>query len=287
LVSLEIEKAFKDALEISEIETVVLKMKSEFDGIYYTSTCTNGMPEQGKSIKQNRPYYIILFGNSSSINDLLGENLNDLKEDGFVDIARFSITKDLEIPYTILTRGEEKVGEFESPNFQSQTHKIENVKKAKGSRFDKTKTNDTFLQFAIPVDFSKTNLPNSYIKNRENYTLSEELGYEIEDVILKDEIKKNTKTEIELKNISKKNNINYSHLIIVKGSTKLIGNLEIQLNNNMPSWIEETGSKEDCNITGETTTTFAFNELMGGIFKAYQKVNKKEEMVTLNIEIQN
>ncbi|WP_304237481.1 hypothetical protein [Jiulongibacter sediminis] len=287
LVSIEIEKAFQDALEISETETVVIKMTSEFVGNYFTSTCTNGKPEQAKVINQNRPYYILLFGNSFSINNFLEENLNDLKDVGFVNIARFSLNKNIEVPYTILTRGEEKVGEFESPNFQRLTHQIKNIKKAKISRFDNSKTNNTFLQFAVPVDFSKTNLPNSYITNLNNYTLSKELGYKIEAILEKDDILKDSKTDEELQTISEKNNIQFSHLIIVKGSTNLIGKLDIRLNNYMPLWIEETGSQEDCNITGETTTTFAFSELMNGIFKAYKKVNKREEIVTLNIEIKN
>lgn len=284
LVSIQIESAFKKALKVSEIESVIIKMSSNFEGYYYSSTCASGKNKQ--KINQERPYYVMLFGSTTMINESL-KNIVDTDDlPGYKEKARFSLTKNMDTPYTILTSGEEKHGEFEAEDRGTAiTQSITDAKKFERKGFGGTPTEENYLQFAVAVDFSQTNLPNSYLKNLENYNLNEQLGYEIRSIISYEDIDKSSDTFKRLEKLNKSNGSNYSHIIVLKADTKLYGDLILTLNNNLPDWIKNTGDTDDCEIKGDTEGTFAFDELMIGISKAYEKVNNKEEILKIDIKI--
>lgn len=286
LVSIQIENAFKKALKVSEIESVIIKMTSNFNGYYYSSTCTDGRNKQ--KINQERPYYVMLFGSTEMINESLKNIVVTDDLPGYKEKARFSLTKNINTPYTILTSGEEKHGEFKAENKGTAiTQSIIDVKKFERNGFGGTLKEEDYLQFAVAVDFSQTNLPNSYLTNIENYELNEQLGYEINNILTYDDIDKSSETFKRLEKINRNNKSTYSHLIVLKANTKLYGELNITLNNNLPDWIKNTGDTDDCEIKGDTEGTFAFDELMIGISKAYEKVNDKEEILKIDINIKS
>lgn len=285
LVSIQIESAFKKALKVSEIESVIIKMSSNFEGYYYSSTCTSGKNKQ--KINQERPYYLMLFGSTTMINESLKNVVNTDDLPGYKEKARFSLTKNIDTPYTILTSGEEMYGTFKAEQRGSYiTNSIIDVKKNKRrGAFASTPREENYLQFAIAVDFSNTNLPNSYLNNKNNYTLNKELGYDLIDIKQINEIEKSTATYRELKLINENDQVEFSHIIIVKAESKLFGELNITLNNNLPEWIKNTGDTDDCEIKGDTEGTFAFDELMIGISKAYEIINNKKEILKLTMQI--
>lgn len=280
LVGIQVENAFKKALKVSEIESVIIKMKSNYNGWYYTATCGK------KKINQERPYYIMLFGSSDMINKCLDEVVITDELTGYKEKARFSLTKNIDTPYTILTSGEEMYGTFK-PEIRgaSLVTSIVDVKKNERRGFGGTPTEENYLQFAVAVDFSKTNLPNSYLKNTENYELNEQLGYEIKSILAYEDIDKSSETFKRLEKLNKSNGANYSHLIVLKADTKLYGDLIITLKSNLPDWIKNTGETDDCEINGDTDKTFAFDELMTGISKAYEKINDKKEILNITLKI--
>lgn len=284
LVSIQIENAFKKALKVSEIESVILKLSSNFDGYYYSSTCESGKNKH--KINQERPYYVMLFGSTKMINETL-ENVvvsNELR--GYQKKARFSLTKNIDVPFTILTSGEEKHGTFEAVNRSSAlTKSISDAQKFERKGFGGTPTEENYLQFAVAVDFSQTNLANSYLSNTDNYVLNEQMGYEIESILSIENLDKSGDSYKRLEMLRENDGFNSSHLIIVKANTNLYGDLIITLKNNLPDWIKKTGDTDDCTIKGDTEGTFAFDELMIGISKAYEKVNDKEEILKININI--
>ena len=103
IVEVDIKKAFEKALNENAIETVVLKLSSHYKGIYYTeSDCKN------VSIDQERPYYILLFGNNETIDNALKDIVTIEELPGFKEQARFFLTDNIKVDYTILTQGEEK-----------------------------------------------------------------------------------------------------------------------------------------------------------------------------------
>lgn len=266
IVEVEIEKSFVKALNDNAIETVVLKMLSNYKGIYYTeSKCEN------VTIDQERPYYILLFGNKQTIDNAL-QNIVVIEElSGFKEQARFFLTNNLKVNSTILLSGEEKVGSF---NYLYRYDKMSNdIKDVKRS----DKRNGNYLQYGIAIDYSRISIPDSYLIDKRNYEVDDETAYEIEDVKLVTDLTRGSITARTIGVINDSERINLTHIITVKGSTNLYGELKIDLENNLPSWIAETGLENDCDIRGNSSQTFAFDNLMLGISKAYKKVSNGDK----------
>jgi hypothetical protein len=274
IVEIEIEKAFTNALKSNAIETVVLKMSSDYKGTYYTesSGCTNS----DILIDQKRPYYILLFGTKGVIDKALKDIVKVEDLGGYINQARFFLTKAMKVDYSVLLNGDEKKGSFKpttsAPPIKSITEIEKYIPHGKGIK-------DAYLQFAIAVDFSSLSIPKEYLLNPDNYSIDKNTNYKIIDIKTADPISTVTKQDVDrrLKNAT--------HIIIVKGQSKLFGNLKINLNINTPSWINETGIEDDCNIKKQTNTTIAFDKLMKGISGAYEKTNNKKEYLNLIIKI--
>ncbi|NCT16181.1 MAG: hypothetical protein GW774_13075 [Flavobacteriales bacterium] len=280
-VEVDIKAAFEKALTTNTIETVVLKMSSNFDGTYYSETCKLG--HKAIKINQSRPYYILLFGNKDIINKALNEIVVTTDLNGYKEEARFFVTKGLSVGNTALTLGEEKKG-----NFKSATHgngvvrEIIDAEKISGGNL---LPKDRYLQFGIALDYSKLPIPKTYLKNKTNYSIEDNTGYSVEEIIEVDKMDKTSKTFKWIKKQNDTGKFKYTHIMVVKGKTNLFGDLKIKLNMNFPSWIAETGSIDDCKIKGDTTTTFAFDRLMKGVSTAYQKTNNKNEFFEIKINI--
>ncbi|PNW28034.1 hypothetical protein [Formosa algae] len=284
IVSIDIENAFKKSLIKNEIETVVLKLTSHFKGTYYSETCKPG--KKAIKIDQDRPYYVLLFGNSNSINRALNTIAVPSELPGYKEQARFFLTKDLKADFTILTLGEEKHGEFKPVNRgQNIVHNIVDAKKYERPGFGGTPKNESYLQFAIAFDFNNVPLPNTYLENSSNYVIDDQVGYSIVDVKALESMDKSLRTYKETININEKNDSHYSHILTVKADKNLYGDLNIDIMNNLPSWIVATGIDTDCNIKNDSTHTFAFDELMIGISKAYQKINATNSYLNFNLNI--
>lgn len=273
IVEVEIEKAFKTALKTNAIETVVLKMFSNYNGTYYTES-----PKCGNvTINQERPYYILLFGKKGIIDKAMKDLVIVKDLPGFKKQARFFLTKEMKVDYSVLLNGEEKKGSFKPDDGNETSMKsIVDVKKytPPGKQIK-----NAYLQFAIAVDFSSVSIPEEYLSDLKNYSIDNNTNYKII------EIKK-----VGINNSATKQDVNRrlksaTHIIVVKGQTNLYGDLNIRLNINTPSWIGETGVTDDCNIIGQSNTTIAFDKLMNGISKAYEVKNDKKEYLNLKIKI--
>jgi hypothetical protein len=271
IVEIEIEKAFTNALKSNAIETVVLKMSSKYNGTYYTVSPNCG----NVTINQERPYYILLFGTKGVIDKALKDIVKVEDLGGYINQARFFLTKAMKVDYSVLLNGDEKKGHFKPTESTSKMIAIGEVEKytpnEKGVK-------DAYLQFAIAVDFSSVSIPEEYLVNPDNYNIDENTDYEIIGIKKTDAISAKTKQDVNsrLKNAT--------HIIIVKGQSKLFGDLNIHLNINTPSWIDKTGVENDCDIKKQTNTTIAFDKLMKGISGAYEKTNDKKEYFNLIIK---
>lgn len=280
VVSIDIENAFKNALNKNEIETVVLKLSSEFNGTYYSETCEPG--KKAIKINQNRPYYLLLFGNSKTIDNAL-KNITITDElDGMEQQARFFLNRDLNFNYSVLTTGEELNGSFKASGRGSGIiHDIEDAKKAE----ERGSKNKSYLQFAVALDYSKIPLPQTYLNNNNNYIPNHDLGYKIMKIIAVDSLSKTSTTYKEIKYINDKDQTNFTHIMIVKADKNLHGDLHIALQKNLPQWISEIGNSNDCEILNDEIHTFAFDQLMIGISKAYQKITKESDYFNFIIKI--
>lgn len=284
IVEVDIEAAFTKALKANEIETVVLKMSSNFNGTYYFETCKPG--HKAIKINQIRPYYIFLFGSKEVINKTLKDIviIDDLS--GYEEQARFMITKDLNVPYTVLPQGEEKKGGFRQIRGNSKNNSV--VKEiGEAEKFSERGVllKDSYLQFGIAVDYSNSSIPESYRQNISNYTIEDNTGYSLQEIKKVEDLDKTSKSYKWIDAQNKKGNFKYTHIIVVKGKTNLYGDLNLSFDINFPKWIANTGTSDDCDIKNDTSTTFAFDRLIIGISKAYEKTNDKEDYFKLKIKI--
>ena len=279
IVEIEIEKSFFKALSENKIETVVLKMASNYSGPYYTGS--NCKPKT-VNIDQERPYYILLFGNKKIIDKALKEIVVIDELPGFKKQARFFITDNLKVNYTILTRGEEKKGSFRrsTRGGNGLVKDIEDVE-----RYDRD--DEPYIQFAIGIDYSGISIPNSYLIGKNNYNIGGSAEFVIEDIKTVENLSKTSRTYLEIEKVNKNNSIKLSNLITVKAKFNFTGDLLINLENNIPSWIPDTGTENDCDIRGNTNQTFAFDKLMTGISKAYSKINNSDDYLKLKLSIKH
>ena len=148
IVSEDIQNSFKKALEENPIETVIIKLTSMFDGYYYSESCPPG--QKTKPIKQNRPYYILLFGSSEVINNTLN-NLRIEKLPGFNDMARFFITDNMKINYTVITKNTDVHGKIipipKYPKSGVEIHQIQAERYEAPGLFATTPAEKKYLQF--------------------------------------------------------------------------------------------------------------------------------------------
>lgn len=277
IVEVEIEKSFVKALNDNAIETVVLKMASNYKGTYYTESNCENVP-----IDQERPYYILLFGNKQTIDKAL-ENIVVIERlEGFKQQARFFLTNNLKIDYTVITQGEEKKGSFRKVG--AKMHEL--VKEIEDAeRYESL--NNKYLQFGIAVDYNNLSIPEQYLVETENYFVDEDTGYDVIEIKPTSNLSSASLSQYSIKQLTSKNIIKPTHIIIVKAERNILGNLKIQLKNKFPTWISVAGQEEDCDIKGNTSQTFAFDKLMTGISKAYEIITKKDEYFEIEIKIKN
>lgn len=206
--------------------------------------------------------------------------INDLP--GFKEQARFFLTDNVKVDYTILTQGKEKKGSFRQIG-RGSNKLVKEIEDAK--RF--SRGGEKYLQFAIAVDFSNLSIPNSYLLNSNNYKIDDETGYKIEEIKNVSNLSRSSITSKKIEKINTTYSVNLTHIIVVKAETKATGKLEIELENNFPSWINITGQDSDCSIKKNTTQTFAFDKLMKGISKAYNRVNDSDKYLELELTIKH
>jgi hypothetical protein len=276
-VEIDIQDAFEDALKNNAIETVVLKMSSNYEGTYYTeSECDN------VGINQKRPYYILLFGNKETIDNALKNIIIIDQLDGFKEQARFSLTNNLKIDHTIVTQGEEKKGSF---------RKVKNggigfVKEIEDAERYNNGSNG-YLQFGIAVEYNNLSIPNQYLLNVKNYLVDNNTGYSITEIRPISDLESKSLTKNFIDQMIVKKIINPTHIIVVKAEKNILGELKIELKNNFPEWISKTGTDNDCEIIDDSYQTFAFDKLMIGISKAYNTINNKEEYFEIKLKIKH
>ena len=275
IVGIDIENSFFRALSENKIETVVLKMASNYSGPYYTGSKCGTVP-----INQERPYYILLFGNKKIIDKALKDIVVIDELPGFKKQARFFITDNLKVNYTILTRGEEKKGSFRKSTRGGKglVKDIEDVERD-------DRADEPYIQFAIGIDYSGISIPDSYLIEKNNYKIGGTTEFDIEDIKTVKTLSKTSRTYLEIEKVNKNNSIKLSNLITVKAKFNFTGDLLINLENNIPSWIPDTGTENDCNIRGNTNQTFAFDKLMTGISKAYRKISNSDDYLKLKLSI--
>lgn len=254
--------AFIKKLQKDDIETLVIKLESTFDGFYHPANVDNPK-EKSLKIIQKRPYYIWVFGNEELLKKYFPENrLKSL--DGYVDMARFQQLRASNLPY--IGVGYENFGfrlDFKEPN-----------------TFELYKNFTSVSSFNIAVDFSDLSVSDTYVISKDNYSTSG--NYDVESV---ESISVNPTSK--LKPYLEKLSFKPTHLIKVVSKTKNpeLGDFIISLNDFMPNWINETNADTDYPFDGSVDKTFGFRYLIEGIDDAYNETSQTNNIAEFKITI--
>lgn len=248
----ETKEKFINRLSEGDLQTIIVKLNSHFDGNYF--------PVTGGSVplKQNRPFYIWIFGETELLNEYFSdEYIKSLK--GFSDIARFLKLSELDVPYQTTTQS--KVGDFKFD--KRDKNKLVSVKT------DRYKQG---FHFTFAVDYSALPFSDSYLTSIDNYTPNN--------------------SNYSIKAVSGIGHLNLvglhfkpTHLITVGTDRSPFCQLKISLQNTIPNWIRDTNIDDESNIIGDTSHTFGFKFLTNAISEAYQYKNKESNIVTFKFEL--
>lgn len=243
------QQAFRTRLENENIQTLVIKAGSRFNGQYYYAS------KKGSEKIQNtgRPFYIIFFGKSALLNKALTEQSISGKIVGPHETARYFINDEKKIPFQIVPSIDLK-GEFK-PDFKNKS-KLTKAKPLMGE-----------FQFAFAVDFSSLPFSDSYYATPGNY----DCPYSNFSVV-------------KVTRITKKiPGVEGTHLITVFTDKNPLGDLQVVLKNVTPGWVMETHIDNEDAI--DSTHTFGFKSLMDAVSEAYDYVNHGMNPATFKMAI--
>lgn len=254
--------AFFKRLKEENLETVIVKLNSNFKGKFF--------PVTGNHVKleQNRPYYIWLFGNTKMMSQSL-EKLDIESWKGYVAHARYFNLADKKINYALLPHHSDTPGTYKFPRHDNDVRTL--VEAHRESRGEKRGR----FGFAFAVDLSDLPLSERYIMNNSHY--QSDGDYEVSNVVGIDEVSEQTKYLL--------GNTNYTHVIYLESANKIHGNIKLRLVKEDSPWIANTHSEDDSNIVGDTITTFGFGTLVKGISEAYDLVNDSPDYSTFIFSI--
>lgn len=232
---------------------VVMRLTSQFNGIYYNKF------DDGQRINNDRPFFIWLMGDRSYLHTILNKvEINQIKGKGVQNI--FMISKPLTaIPYNI-SLPQSGNGKYEID--KSEAYTISSAK-------TESKGGNSCFQVGISVDFSNVLLPDEYLMNPDNYSVS------------------NKAYGIEISKYSGPNQSRYTHTIKLKLLQSVInkGCVKITLLNISPKWIDEYTDESglDINASGAMEKTYGLKFLLGGVYDAYSS-DGQYGSITINIK---
>lgn len=269
------QKAFLDKQDF-EISTMVIKIRSDFDGIYWFWDKSHGK-ESGIHLKQKRPFYIWVIGSNEAMSHFYEKmNFNKLKElDGYDNMYIMSKTgSGLPDYYTVLQIYERK-GKF-APDKEmiigDAIHGICNI-----DPFTRNKKNE--FHFAIAVDFGDLKLDETYLSDASNYLIQSEDAFQIK-ILKKEEVR------FEGMDKTRMTGKNFSHVLLLSTEKMLAPKqiLKVKLLKQMPQWVAESNTTDDTNIEGNETQTLGISYLIEGVNNAY-KTRYPEEDSYISFEV--
>ena len=249
------QEVFRKRLNKENIETIIIKAYSKFDGRYCFASKNGSIQIQNKI----RPYYILFFGKTELLNNYLTDANLAEEIEGKHEIARFLTIDKNSVPYQAIYTPLNK-GSFK--NDHETNNKLIHAESNKHSKE---------FQFSIAVNFNSLPFSNSYLTTISNYNVN--LNYSVLNV------------EVANKKINEVTNFKPTHIITVFTNKNPCGNLEIILKNEIPNWIIETNIDNENQI--DNTHTFGFGLLTDAISKAYTYKNTGKNITSLKIDISN
>ena len=255
--------AFLEKSKEFNFSTIVLKMNSKFDGTYYDKNNV-----KTKLSRKRRPYYFWIIGKDKLIKTFQEKiNLKNLK--GFENSYYLSNSQFNKQPFYTILRNTNKIGRFRPIDKKAKTIKgINNID-----------YENNIFQFAIAVDLENVPTDEAYLLDTINYTVSD--GFEVVSV---EKIERNKLNKNDFTRISK---TKATHFITVKINRDVeIQDLNLELSNKIPSWVEESNSIDDRDVKNQLDKTFGLLYLVQGVSEAYTTQNpNNKSYFNINITI--
>lgn len=251
----EVEKTqttFRNKLRNSDVQTIVLKCYSEFDGAYYFAS-----KKGSKEIEQQRPFYIFLFGEDRQLN-IFNEEIFNERIKGYSELARFLKLKNYSIPYEVTNlnrRGSSFKKNFNNRNILTKAEPF----------------HDRF-QFAFAVDFSSLPFSPKYYLSKRNYSIND-----------------STYSLTEVRQVTNESligiNLDPDYLLTLTTLKNPYVEVILSLKNITPKWIEETNINNEEDIADDTIHTFGFSLLVNAISGAYYDINNTNTVTDFKFKI--
>ncbi|MGI6232788.1 MAG: hypothetical protein ACOYJF_08055 [Prevotella sp.] len=242
---------FKD--EVRRKSMLVVRMTGSYNGPYY-SFDNQPHPYDGR-----RPYYIVVVAD----NDVMKQLTTDSRFRSFADMPKlrgydnmvlFTSDDIYEPYYSLLLNNKALRGHFHPERGQSdRITRLNDIEPDKDSGD---------IQLALAVDLSKMFIDPRYLTDKNNYVVLSDDDVRIKEIR---PIDKSDITPAEKKYIG-----SATHIFIL--SANRISNdqeVEIELRNQLPQWVNACSSEND--VKPDATTTFGLRYLLGGIYDSYMR----------------
>lgn len=247
----------------------IIKFMADYGGKYYPYNS----PSRGIEYTGDRPYYAMIFASKSGVETLC----NDSKYANFYHFSNlpgyqdmfFFTSEKFKPNYSVIQKGFGKKGEFrKDKNERGAIHSLQNV-------------HVTRDELAIPIAINLSDIPlsESYKLDLSNYEVTSLSDFEIESI---ESIK-----DTEDKGIFEVCP-GATHVILLSTDDKLKNEtISINLKYKFPRWITQSSSDDDSDINDSnfSRTTFAFEQMMQGIFNAYTSNNSNQILFSITINI--
>lgn len=250
----------KNALDSNDISCVILKMNSQFHGTYFIENKIN--TKSGETFTgQNRPYYILLFGNPLSINVLL-KKVKFSTYPGF-ETSYYLLTPNASNPNSKIIRTN-RIGDFEIEQPASRL----TINDAKVGSKDPNQ-----FQFSVASNLDFFKMDDTYLSNVENYEVPS--NYKLVNIS-----KNEDNTNESLKG--------YTHVFTLKTSDlKQNQDVFIKLKSELPPWVDSSSNVDDSEPLNPTQQkqTFGLKYLVEGISEAYKDKYEGKEQFGITVKV--
>ncbi len=240
-------------LQAADLQTVMIKLTSEFRGDYFYAS------RKGKAaINSQRPYYIWIFGESHLLARYFPDSYIAGELSGYETLVRFLKPAGHPLPWQLVPGN--SLGSYRFD------HKVKN--RLVDARPDR---NGLGFQVTLAVDFSSLPFPTDYYLDPAHYEASGH--YAVAEVKLP---------------ARKIHSLTFTptHLVSVKSLKNPVGRVTVSLLNRVPPWIAETAAGDEENIAGDTSRTFGLNYLTDAIVEAYRSAGENRPLASFAFEVQ-
>ncbi|MBP4141975.1 hypothetical protein J3S90_09185 [Flavobacterium sp. P4023] len=253
------------------LATSIIKLTSEFNGTYYDKD-----NRKTQLSGQLRPYYIIIIATDKAMTNF-NENIKLVKGkvEGFENKYNLTLNNYSQGVYFSVINTSKDSGRFKPDRDFSDNGAIKGIEDV-----SITDRNSSNLIFSVAVDMSSIPVEESYIRDKDNYSIKN-ANYKIKGIYPFTEkgIKPNSV------NMLAKANAKPTHYIVFESTTPNFTNLNFTLKKQIPSWVYETNSNDDSNLSQNSNKTFGIKYLIEGINEAYETESKNNDYLELTVNI--